>query len=284
LLPQFAQKIQEKVQSYLWYGQKYTHSSLHYDGPVNIFIQLHGEKSITCYAPSDSPYLCQKPPDPNTLFSRTHTSTIRQLDVLNDTSQWLSYATPYQGRLSPGDAMFIPTGWWHEVRAGGSSSISVNYWFDSPHHPIKKLEDLIQSTGLDTSSPDKKLLMRCAKVLIELNCPNYIFHLQRTMLQIAVLFHDTATVQLLLNCTSTNPNQVSPTYPFSPLFLAIKFGYLDILENLLMHPFIDINAAFEKIGYTPLTLANECGQLSVFKRLIRAGADPNIPDFLGRTA
>jgi hypothetical protein len=282
-LPKFAQKIQEKVQQYLWYGQKYTHTSLHYDSPANIFLQLHGEKNITCYAPSDSPYLCQKHPEPSTLFSRTHTSTIRQLDVLNNASQWLSYATPYQGKLSPGDAMFIPSGWWHEVRARGSSSISMNYWFDVPHQTIRELEDLIKSAGVDTLFPNREILMQCAKVLIELNCPNYIFHLQRTMLQMAVLFHDKAIVQLLLSFASTNPNQVCLTYPFSPLFLAIKFGYLDILECFLSHSLIDVNAVFEKVGYTPLTLAIECDNLSVTQCLMRAGADPNIPDFVGRT-
>ena len=40
----------------------------------------------------------------------------------------LAEATFTEAVLGPGDALFIPAGWWHYVRSL-STSFSVNYWF-----------------------------------------------------------------------------------------------------------------------------------------------------------
>jgi len=34
--------------------------------------------------------------------------------------------------LGPGDALYLPCGWWHEVRSGGGVHCAFNYWFHPP--------------------------------------------------------------------------------------------------------------------------------------------------------
>ena len=32
--------------------------------------------------------------------------------------------------LQPGDAIFVPAGWWHTVAGEGDTSMAVNWYFD----------------------------------------------------------------------------------------------------------------------------------------------------------
>jgi ribosomal protein L16 Arg81 hydroxylase len=41
-----------------------------------------------------------------------------------------SQATRFECELGPGDALYIPPGWWHHVRSL-SVSFSVSHWFGS---------------------------------------------------------------------------------------------------------------------------------------------------------
>ena len=36
----------------------------------------------------------------------------------------------YDAMVNPGDALFIPNGWWHSIKSvGGGVTASVNWWF-----------------------------------------------------------------------------------------------------------------------------------------------------------
>jgi quercetin dioxygenase-like cupin family protein len=37
-----------------------------------------------------------------------------------------------EAELSPGDAIFIPMGWFHHVEALERFNVLVNYWWDEP--------------------------------------------------------------------------------------------------------------------------------------------------------
>ncbi|KAG9015504.1 hypothetical protein FRB94_000109 [Tulasnella sp. JGI-2019a] len=37
---------------------------------------------------------------------------------------------PMRATLRPGDALYLPAGWWHHVRQSGEVVIAVNWWYD----------------------------------------------------------------------------------------------------------------------------------------------------------
>ena len=39
-------------------------------------------------------------------------------------------AHPIHVSLSPGDAFYLPAGWWHHVRQAAETTIAVNWWYD----------------------------------------------------------------------------------------------------------------------------------------------------------
>lgn len=268
----------------LWFGQKDTHTPLHYDSSDNIFIQIYGEKRVLLYPPSDTAYLSPYHPKPKCIDSGTHQSKKHQSDVLDKFSEALNLASGFQAQVRPGDVVFIPTGWWHEIRAGDTSSISLNYWISKPRESIREVDKLIDCDEFISSKQKDKILLKCAVILLEKNMPNYIFAFRKTLFQLAVIFHATEVVQLLLKHPAIKPNTTNFLFPFPPLFLAIKFKYMDILELLLEHKETNIQEPFKNLGYTPLTLAAENGNLNILKRLITAGADPTVRDGLGRKA
>ena len=78
-----------------------------------------------------------------TKLGRSGSSRIRLADMMYGPERELLHemvwedgeahdAEMFEARVGPGDALFIPMGWWHSVRSegeGGSLNASVNWWF-----------------------------------------------------------------------------------------------------------------------------------------------------------
>jgi len=103
----------------LWLGPAGTYTALHYDGRNNVLVQIIGTKTIRLYAPYYSEFMCQTAPwyagiDPgqdNNALPPSASPTAPPCAVL---------------QMGPGDALFIPVGWWHAV-IGHSVSLSLNF-------------------------------------------------------------------------------------------------------------------------------------------------------------
>jgi len=79
----------------LWLGPKGTVTPLHHDTTNILFFQIHGRKEFRLVSPFDA-------------------------DAVVDAEGFYSNAKNKRGErvvLSPGDALFLPAGWWHEVKA-----------------------------------------------------------------------------------------------------------------------------------------------------------------------
>ncbi|MES9509804.1 cupin-like domain-containing protein [Streptomyces sp. NPDC000609] len=108
----------------VWIGSAGTRSMLHSDLKDNLFCQVWGEKSVILISWNDSRAAY---PFPDNLVNS-------QIDLAEpDMSRFprLRDAVLHHVRMRPGDLLYIPRGWWHDIRAH-SPSISVNHWFGEP--------------------------------------------------------------------------------------------------------------------------------------------------------
>jgi Cupin-like domain len=100
----------------LWMGPKGTVTPLHFDLQSALLAQVYGRKHVVLAAPSESSRLYKgsggySPVDPE------------QPDL--ETYPLFGDAALFEATLERGDALFLPHGWWHHVRAL-TASISLS--------------------------------------------------------------------------------------------------------------------------------------------------------------
>ncbi|KAG6361481.1 hypothetical protein INS49_009708 [Diaporthe citri] len=124
--------------SSVWLGLEPTYTPLHRDPNPNLFVQLRGSKAVRLLPPQDG----------DTVFRQVQArlgrwggnSRIRGAEMMEGPERellrdivWKEPGLPLQEtQLGPGDALFIPKGWWHSVRSrfeDGRLNGSVNWWF-----------------------------------------------------------------------------------------------------------------------------------------------------------
>lgn len=101
---------------YLWYGPGGTVTPLHHDTANILFCQVRGKKRVTLFDPSYSALV------------RDCVSFYSLIDVERPDAKRFPYFAKIPQRtvtVGPGDALFIPCGWWHFVR-GLSTSVSIS--------------------------------------------------------------------------------------------------------------------------------------------------------------
>ncbi|KAF4979570.1 hypothetical protein FZEAL_4274 [Fusarium zealandicum] len=125
--------------SSIWLGTEPTYTPLHRDPNPNVFCQLCSSKVIRLMAPAlgDRLYF-----EVQARIRQTGHSRIRTVDMMEGKERealhevvWERDRLPeglYEADLEPGDALFIPNGWWHSVKSKGARGHlngSVNWWF-----------------------------------------------------------------------------------------------------------------------------------------------------------
>jgi len=94
----------------MWIGPKGTFTPLHHDLTNNLLVQLVGTKRLHLLPPGETGKLYNH----RHVFSEVHDITdprqIQRCPLASD-------ARAVEIVLNPGDALFIPVGWWHQVRS-----------------------------------------------------------------------------------------------------------------------------------------------------------------------
>ena len=114
----------------LWLGNR-SRIAAHYDFPNNIACCLVGRRRVTLFPPEQADNLYVGPLD----FTPSG-QPISLVDSCNpDLDAYPKYAdamaASYVVDLEPGDALFIPSMWWHHIEALEDFNVLVNYWWRS---------------------------------------------------------------------------------------------------------------------------------------------------------
>ena len=110
-----------------WIGQPHVMAHCHYDGYHNFYAQLYGTKRFVLFSPVNWPGLYPYPfLHPSHAQAQVNTSSEEEVERFG-------LARRVEGvvaTLHPGDLLYLPPLWFHEVESLGVS-ISVNVWTDS---------------------------------------------------------------------------------------------------------------------------------------------------------
>ena len=134
-IPGFAQDnalpaIPDDVEPRIWLGGP-SHVSCHFDTYDNLACVVAGRRRFTLYPPELIADLYVGPIDntmagqPVALAASSAPGDPRypRFDAVRDQALIVD--------LEPGDALYVPKLWWHEVVASGDVNVLVNYWWDA---------------------------------------------------------------------------------------------------------------------------------------------------------
>ena len=133
-LPGFAEAnrlnvVPPQVEARLWIGNA-SHVACHYDAYENVACVLAGKRRFTLYPPTAIAGLYPGPID--------HTMAGQPVSMAAADPANPAYPRFAKVRdlavtveLGPGDALFLPKLWWHEVAAASPLNVMLNYWWDA---------------------------------------------------------------------------------------------------------------------------------------------------------
>lgn len=117
----------------IWLGNA-TQVATHFDMSDNFAVVAVGTRRFTVFPPDATPDLYVGPL--NVTLAGQPVSMVNPLDP--DTDRYPLYETALAkaqfADLEPGDAIYIPTLWWHHVTASAPINILMNYWHNDAAH------------------------------------------------------------------------------------------------------------------------------------------------------
>lgn len=123
--------------SNIWMGMPPTYTPLHKDPNPNFFVQLVGRKIIRLFEPDVGSRIFRTVQEhigqhASSVFRGEEMMEGPERDAL-DKAVWNEENKMewFEVIIHPGEALFIPKGWWHSIKSAGPDLVnaSVNWWF-----------------------------------------------------------------------------------------------------------------------------------------------------------
>jgi len=115
----------------LWIGNA-SRASTHYDGSHNIAAVVAGARRFALFPPDQTANLYVGPLENTIAGQPTSMVDIEAPDLDRYPRFAQAMESMVVAELEPGDALFIPAFWWHDVKASGPLNVLVNYWWGQP--------------------------------------------------------------------------------------------------------------------------------------------------------
>jgi hypothetical protein len=141
----------------IWIGNR-TRVAAHHDLPDNLACVVAGRRRFTLFPPSELPNLYVGPLDFTPAGQAISLVDFARPDLerFPKFAQALAHAQVVE--LAAGDALFIPSMWWHHVEALDRFNVLVNYWWrQSPAHMDSPMNALLMAmlTVRDLPAPQR---------------------------------------------------------------------------------------------------------------------------------
>jgi hypothetical protein len=112
----------------IWIGNR-SRIAAHYDLPDNLACVVAGHRRFTVFPPEQLANLYVGPLDFNPAGQAISMVDFHQPDLARFPRLEEALRHAQVAEMEPGDALFIPSMWWHHVEALDSFNILVNYWW-----------------------------------------------------------------------------------------------------------------------------------------------------------
>lgn len=117
----------------VWIGNA-SHVAPHFDVSENVAVVALGRRTVTLFPPDQTANLYVGPLDVTIAGQPVSMVDIREPDLPRFPRYAEAMGHAMQAELAPGDAIYLPSLWWHCIEALDEANILVNYWHNAPAH------------------------------------------------------------------------------------------------------------------------------------------------------
>jgi len=125
-----------------WIGNRSTVTT-HFDVSDNIAVVVAGRRRFTLFPPEQLGNLYIGPLDHTMAGQPASMVSLHAPDLARFPRFADALAAGFTAELGPGDAIYIPTLWWHHVEALDPVNMLINYWADPPPDAGSPFEALV---------------------------------------------------------------------------------------------------------------------------------------------
>ena len=112
----------------IWLGTE-SIAAAHYDQPKNIACCVLGKRRFTLFAPEQVDNLYPGPLTPTPGGQVVTMADLNQPDFARFPRLKTALEHAYIAELEPGDGLYYPSMWWHQVQAFARFNVMVNFWW-----------------------------------------------------------------------------------------------------------------------------------------------------------